>query len=205
MFLIDQKLNVFIYIHNISSIFCDLFIDPNVTQLTIIVLLTFNLDNMKIFNFVIVLLGHFTVLVYTTSTNKTKEAFLELFKRTIIGYDCSEISNVSSHKVSEFDTCEQGMYQKVTKSIDVQILQRSNKFTNPDLTCSLRRTRKLSHCGKYHHGLPLYSEEKTFEKTFVKKKRSQLKLLSLVALLTLFSKHVFSKHETYYFLKGFAF
>ena len=98
-----------------------------------------------------------------STENKTSKAYKELFKRTIIGYDCSQIKNITSHKTTEIEACEDDIIHKVRTNIEVQILQKSGKFTNKALTCSMRRTKKVSHCGTYHHGLNLNSEEMTYQ------------------------------------------
>ena len=97
-----------------------------------------------------------------TIGNSTSETYRELFKRTIVGYDCSRIQNVSSHKINEMISCEDNIIEKA-KNIEVQVLQKSDKYTNQAMTCSIRRTRKVSHCGAYHHSLNLNSNEMTYE------------------------------------------
>ena len=98
-----------------------------------------------------------------TIGNKTGKAYKELFKRTIVGYDCSRVQNISSHKINEMISCEDNIIENAKTNIEVQVLQKSNKFTNQAMTCSIRRTTKISHCGAYHHSLNLNSHEMTYE------------------------------------------
>lgn len=79
----------------------------------------------------------------SNENNITNKAYKELFKRTITGYDCSQIKNITSHKTTEIKACEDDIIHKVRTNIEVQILQKSDKFRNKALTCSMRRTKKL--------------------------------------------------------------
>ena len=107
-----------------------------------------------------------------SAENKTK-VYKELFKRTIIGYDCSQINNITSHKTTEIEDCEDDIIHKVRTNIEVQILQKTDKFANDALTCSMRRTKKVSHCGSYHHSLNLNSEEMTYQTIPISKEECQ--------------------------------
>ena len=92
--------------------------------------------------------------------NKTDQAYQELFKKTIIGYDCGQIQNITSHKTTQIEACEEDIIHKVRTNMEVQILQKSDLYSQEAFTCSMRRTSKISHCGTYHHGLNPNSEEK---------------------------------------------
>ena len=94
--------------------------------------------------------------------NKTDQAYQELFKKTIIGYDCGQIQNITSHKTTQIEACEEDIIHKVSTNMEVQILQKSDLFSQEAFTCSMRRE-KISHCGSYHHGLNLNSQEMTYE------------------------------------------
>ena len=100
------------------------------------------------------------ILPFTNSTN-ISTTYKGLFKQSIIGYDCSNLINSTSYKINDIENCEENLIRKPNRNIDVQILQKSNKFTNTTLTCSLRRTRKASHCEKYNHRLSLCKDEST--------------------------------------------
>ena len=45
--------------------------------------------------------------------NKTDRAYQELFKKTIIGYDCGQIQNITSHKTAQIEACEEDIIHKV--------------------------------------------------------------------------------------------
>ena len=81
------------------------------------------------------------ILSFTNSTN-ISATYKGLFKQSIIGYDCSNLINSTSYKINDIENCEENLIRKPNRNIDVQILQKSNKFTNTALTCSLRRTKQ---------------------------------------------------------------
>ena len=110
---------------------------------------------------------------HASAENKTKE-YKELFKRTIIEYDCSQINNIASHKTTEIEDCEDDIIHKVRTNIEVQILKKTDKFRNDSLTSSIRRTKKVSHCGSYHHSLNLNLEEMTYQTISISKKNVNL-------------------------------
>ena len=107
------------------------------------------------------------------ASNKTSQAFKELFKKTIIGYDCSRIQNLTTHKTAQIETCEEDIIHKVRTNIEVQVLQKSELYSQEAFTCSMRRTRKISHCGSYHHGLNLNADEMTYETIPISKEKCQ--------------------------------
>ena len=74
--------------------------------------------------------------------NKTDQAYQELFKKTIIGYDCGQIQNITSHKTTQIEACEEDIIHKVRTNMEVQILQKSDLFSQEAFTCSMRRTKK---------------------------------------------------------------
>ena len=74
--------------------------------------------------------------------NKTDQAYQQLFKKTIIGYDCGQIQNITSHKTTQIEACEEDIIHKVRTNMEVQILQRSDLFSQQAFTCSIRRTKK---------------------------------------------------------------
>ena len=105
--------------------------------------------------------------------NKTDQAYQELFKKTIIGYDCGQIQNITSHKTTQIEACEEDIIHKVRTNMEVQILQKSDLYSQQAFTCSMRRTSKISHCGTYHHGLNLNSEEETYESVPISQEECQ--------------------------------
>ena len=76
--------------------------------------------------------------------NQTDQAYQELFKKTIIGYDCGQIQNITSHKTTQIEACEEDIIHKVRTNMEVQILQKQDLFSQEAFTCSMRGTKNIT-------------------------------------------------------------
>ena len=100
-----------------------------------------------------------------------EESYRRAYHGLVVGYDCSTPTEVTSHELDTIEDCEEKMIQESSTPAQVQILQRSNKYVIKATSCSLRRTRKLSHCGSHDHSVSCYSEEYTYRKIEVSEKQ----------------------------------
>ena len=81
----------------------------------------------------------------------------------LVGYDCHNPENVKSHEFETMEKCEDEANMIKSTPVTVQILQKTNKYRNKGIKCSLKRTRKVSNCGAYHHTSVIYEEEFTLK------------------------------------------
>ena len=91
------------------------------------------------------------------------ENYRRVFNKLVIGYDCSTPQDVTSHELDTLESCEEKLSQEASKPARLQIIQRSDKYVIKGRSCTLRRTRKLSHCGTSDHTVPYYQEEFTYK------------------------------------------
>ena len=72
-------------------------------------------------------------------------------------------SNITSHQFDNFQNCEDQSENIKTRTVQLQILQHSRRYINKAIYCSIKTTRKFTHCGNYHHSAPLHSQEMTMK------------------------------------------
>ena len=76
----------------------------------------------------------------------------------LIGFDCSNPSELTSHEIESAEVCQIEASKVDTQQAEVQILQRSNKTKVNAISCQLTRTRITSYCGNAHHTTNIDSE-----------------------------------------------
>ena len=89
--------------------------------------------------------------------------FNKIYNDLLIGFNCAEPNNISSHEFDTFEKCENLTSEKKSTTITLQILQHYKKYVNKSIRCSIKRTRKVSHCGVYHHSAQLFKDEYTLK------------------------------------------
>ena len=74
------------------------------------------------------------------------------------GYNCQNPTEIESHEVDSVGACENLSVKKKIETVEYQILQESEQFTNKAIYCLLKRTRRVGHCVAFHHTAAIYQE-----------------------------------------------
>ena len=94
----------------------------------------------------------FTITVRVKGNKNTSTInYKNLFKDTLVAYDCQNPHNVTSYELNDVTECESRITQQLRKNTKMQILQKTGKYTIPAIACSWKRTRKVVHCGSQDH------------------------------------------------------
>ena len=118
----------------------------------------------------------------TNNTERINTKYRHAYDGLVVGYDCATPKQINSHELDSIESCEDRIVNDSTIPATLQILQRSSKYKITAISCSLRRTRKLSNCGTSDHSVSCYSEEYTYRKIEVSEK--QCKKLFEAKMLT---------------------
>ena len=78
---------------------------------------------------------------------ENEESYRRAYNGLVVGYDCNTPTEVTSHELDTIENCEEKTIQESSTPTQIQILQKSNRYVIQAISCSLRRTRKLSNCG----------------------------------------------------------
>ena len=106
-----------------------------------------------------------------TKTGHTK--YKAILDHLVTGYNCETPTDITSHEFDTLDSCENLATKKETRQVELQIFQESERFVNKGIVCTLRRTRKISHCGSSHHAVPYYEQEYTLKPIHITRKQCE--------------------------------
>lgn len=102
---------------------------------------------------------------------ENRESYRRAYNDLVVGYDCAVPTEIKSHELDTIEDCEEKMIKESSTPAQVQILQKSNKYVIQAISCSHRRTKKLSNCGSHDHSVSCYSEVYTYRKIEITEKQ----------------------------------
>ena len=85
------------------------------------------------------------------SNTRKKQNMKDILDHLLVGYDCSQPSEITSHEIESAEICQKKEANVQSQEMEVHILQKSNRIAIRAVSCSMRRTRISSYCGNAHH------------------------------------------------------